>query len=146
MTVTFLPLTPPGIPRVLDYMAQLYESGGYDEDRQRKAIEGLFANPESGGIWLVHADGNRVGYLVLTIGYSLEFHGRYVLLDEIFLDAAWRNHGIGSQALAFAERWTRARGCQALSLEVGHHNPGALRLYRRCGFAAPDRHLLTKAL
>lgn len=127
-------------------MSRLYASGGYDEDRQRKALEGLMASPEQGGAWTIQADGRPAGYLILTVGYSLEFHGRYALLDELFLDAEWRGRGIGTGALAFAEEWSRGRGLRAVRLEVGHHNPGALRLYRRYGFSAPDRHLLTKAL
>jgi ribosomal protein S18 acetylase RimI-like enzyme len=144
LTVTFLPLTPPEIPRVLERMAQLYHAGGYDEDRQRKGVERLLSAPDLGGVWLIQAEGEAVGYIVLTVGYSLEFHGQYALLDELFIDAAWRSRGIGSEALVFAELWSRDRGFQAIRLEVGHHNPGALRLYRRHGFDAPDRHLLSK--
>lgn len=127
-------------------MAQLYESGGYDEGRQRRALERLLDAPEYGGAWLIQADGQPAGYLVLTVCYSLEFHGPYALLDELFVEDIWRGQRIGTQSLAFAEEWARRRGFRALRLEVGHSNPGALRLYRRHGFDAPDRHLLSKAL
>jgi len=125
-------------------MEQLYHDGRYDEDRQHRAVERLLAAPDLGGVWLIQSDGEPAGYIVLTVGYSLEFHGPYALLDELFIDAAWRSRGIGSEALAFAEQWSRERGFQTIRLEVGHHNPGALRLYRRHGFDAPDRHLLSK--
>ena len=129
-------------------MQQLYQqdSLGYDEHRARLAIDGLFAEPSHGGIWLIHADAAPVGYLVLTIGYSLEFHGRYALLDEFFVDRAWRGQGIGTRALAFAEEWCRSRGLRALRLEVGHDNRRALGLYQRTGFELHDRHLMTKWL
>jgi len=148
LTVTFLPLTPPGVPRLLEFMQQLYarDALSYDENRARLAIDGLFAEPAHGGIWLFHADGAAVGYLILTIGYSLEFCGRYALLDEFFVDAEWRGRGIGSQALGFAEDWCRARGLRALRLEVGYHNVRALGLYKRTGFELHDRHLMTKWL
>lgn len=146
MSITFTPLTTAGIDRVLHYMTQLYEAGGYDEDRQRRAIESLLEAPEHGGTWLIQADGRPAGYLVLTVCHSLEFHGRYALVDELFVDAQYRGAGIGTQALAFAEAWARGRGFRTMRLEVGHSNPGALRLYRRYGFDAPDRHLLSKAL
>jgi len=68
------------------------------------------------------------------------------LLDEFFVDSAWRSQGIGTQALAFAEEWCRSRGLRALRLEVGHENPRALGLYQRTGFEVHDRHLMTKWL
>ena len=77
---------------------------------------------------------------------ELGWHGPYALVDELFVEDIWRGQKIGTQTLAFAEEWTRGRGFRALRLEVGHSNPGALRLYRRYGFDAPDRHLLSKAL
>ena len=146
MIVTFRPVAAADIDRVLPYMAQLYEAGGYEEERQRKALETLIGSPDFGGAWLLEADGEVAGYLILTTGFSLEFHGRYTLVDELFVDARWRGKELGTRALAFAEEWSRARGFRAMRLEVGHHNPGALRLYRRYGFGAPDRHLLSKEI
>lgn len=129
-------------------MQQLYAQDGlgYDESRARLAIDGLFEEPAHGGIWLIHADSAAIGYLVLTIGYSLEFHGRYALLDEFFMVREWRSQGIGTRALAFAEEWCRSHGLRALRLEVGHRNPRALGLYQRTGFEVHDRHLMTKWL
>ena len=129
-------------------MEQLYAHHGLrlDQDRARRAIDGLFAEPQHGGVWLIDADATAVGYLVLTIGYSLEFHGRFGLLDEISVDEAWRGKGIGSQALEFAAEWCRSRGLRALRLEVSHGNTHALRLYERTGFEVHDRHLMTRWL
>ncbi|HEY2015636.1 MAG TPA: GNAT family N-acetyltransferase [Bryobacteraceae bacterium] len=143
-----LPLERSGTERVLELMQQLYEQDGlgYDEGRAREAIDGLMDNPPYGGIWLIEADGKTVGYLIVTIGYSLEFHGRYGLLDEFFVDRAWRSRGIGSLALDFAADWCRSQGLKALRLEVGHENLRALGLYRRSGFEVHDRHLMTRWL
>ncbi|MBZ5619141.1 MAG: GNAT family N-acetyltransferase [Acidobacteriia bacterium] len=146
MRATFHPLTAAGIDGVLVLMAQLYQHDpiAWDEDRARKATHGLLAASDSGGVWLIQVDGTTVGYLVLTIGYSLEFHGRYALLDELFVEEQWRSQGIGAQALGFAEEQCRSRGLKALRLEVGRENLRALELYRRSGFELPDRYLMTK--
>jgi len=127
-------------------MSQLYAQDAipWDEARSRKAIEDLQAAPEAGGIWLIQIEAATVGYLVLTIGFSLEFHGRYALLDEFFVEERWRSRGIGGQALDFAEEFCRSHGLQALRLETDHSNLRAQQLYKRRGFLLHDRHLMTR--
>jgi GNAT superfamily N-acetyltransferase len=144
--VTFLLLTAGGLDRVLAMMAQLYAqaSSAFDAARARQATERLLAEPEFGGVWTIDMEGTPAGYLVLLLGYSLEFGGRFGLLDELFVEEAWRGSGIGTQALAFADAQCRARGWPALRLEVGRENQRAISLYRRAGFQMHDRCLMTK--
>jgi GNAT superfamily N-acetyltransferase len=144
--VTFLPLTAGELDRALAMMAQLYSQGSsaFDPARARRATEKLLAEPEFGGVWWIASNGARAGYLVLLLGYSLEFGGRFGLLDELFVEEPWRGSGIGTLALAFAGAECRARGWQALRLEVGQKNQRAIGLYRRSGFQMHDRYLMTK--
>jgi GNAT superfamily N-acetyltransferase len=146
--VTFLPLTHAEIDGVLAMMSQLYAQDAipWDENRSRRAILDLLAAPDSGGTWLTVVDGVTAGYVVLTICFSLELYGRYALLDEFFVEEAWRGQGIGGQALDFVEEQCRRLGVKALRLEVDRHNDRALDLYRRRGFEAHDRYMMTKWL
>lgn len=145
--VAFLPLTAAGVDRALGMMAEMYSGNmKYEPAQARAAIEWLIENDACGAAWFIEAAGQIAGYLVLTIGYSLEFHGRYGLLDELFVEESFRGQGIGTQALAFAEQVCRLRGLRALRLEVGHANPGAQALYGRTGFQTHDRNLMTKWL
>jgi GNAT superfamily N-acetyltransferase len=148
MKAEFNALTAATLERALHTMASLYSEAGaaHHRERARRAAEGLMANPELGGVWLIEMDGETAGYLCVTLCYSLEFDGRFALLDELYLEAAWRGHGIGAQAIAFAVEWSRARGLAAIRLEVARTNSRALELYRRRGFTAHDRHLMTKWL
>jgi diamine N-acetyltransferase len=158
MKAEFSALTAGTLEHALRMMGRLYSEAGaaHDRERARRAAEGLMANPELGGVWLIHVigeqvhgeqvDGEPVGYLCVTLCYSLEFDGRFALLDELYLEEAWRGRGIGAQAIAFATEWSRARGLAAIRLEVAHTNSRALGLYRREGFKAHDRHLMTKWL
>jgi GNAT superfamily N-acetyltransferase len=131
---------------VVAMMAQLYaqSSAAFDVDRARQATETLLKEPDFGGVWTIGNHGTTVGYLVLVLGYSLEFGGRFGLLDELFVEERWRGSGIGTQALAFADQQCRARGWHALRLEVGHGNLRAIALYRWSGFQMHDRYLMTK--
>lgn len=146
MPATFLPLTPADLDRVVEMMAQLYAQGDspFDADRARQATEKLLSEPEFGGVWTIHMDGRLAGYVVVLLGYSLEFGGRFGLLDELFIVEGCRGSGLGSEALAFAGRQCRERGWQALRLEVGQENRRAISLYRRTGFRMHERFLMTK--
>jgi GNAT superfamily N-acetyltransferase len=146
MKAEFNALTDGAKERALDMMGRLYSEAGatHHRERARRAAEGLMANPELGGVWLIEMQGDTAGYLCVTLCYSLEFDGRFALLDELYLEEAWRGQGIGAQAIAFAVEWSRARGLAAIRLEVEHTNSRAIELYRREGFQAHDRHLMTK--
>jgi GNAT superfamily N-acetyltransferase len=142
----FLPLTRDDVSRVVDMMAQLYAQGAspFDAARARQATERLLGEPEFGGVWMIDLDGTLAGYIAVLLGYSLEFGGRFGLLDELFVAANCRGMGLGRQALAFADEQCRARGWQALRLEVGRKNERAQNLYVRAGFHMHDRFLMTK--
>ena len=128
--------------------ARLYaqSSDPYDPERARGAMLQLLAEPQYGAMWLIEAAGSTAGYFVLTVCYSLEFGGRFGLLDELYLEEPWRGQGIGAQAIAFSEAACRERSLRALRLEAGRANARALALYGKCGFRTEDRHLLTRWL
>jgi GNAT superfamily N-acetyltransferase len=148
MKAEFNALTAGTMERALGMMGCLYSEAGatHHRERARRAAEGLMANPELGGVWLIEVDSETAGYLCVTLCYSLEFDGRFALLDELYLEEAWRGKGLGAQAIAFATEWGRARALAAIRLEVAHANSRAIELYRHEGFKAHDRHLMTKWL
>ena len=59
-----------------------------------------------------------IGYLVLTIGYSLERGGRDAFIDELYVRAERRGRGLGALAVATAEAAARRLGVRAVHLEV----------------------------
>ncbi len=137
---------PRDIDVVLPMVEKLYahETLGFSRDRHRRALEHLLAHPEYGSVWLIEADGELAGYFVITLCYSLEFGGRFALLDELFVEEGRRGRGLGSEALAFVEHWCVAESIGAVRLEVEHGNPRALALYRTAGFEVHERYFMTK--
>jgi GNAT superfamily N-acetyltransferase len=144
----FRPAEIPDLERILPMMSRLYGQDAlpFDDDRARAAAEWLLANPDSGGIWTIEADGSAAGYLVMTVCASLEFRGRFALLDELYLEEPCRGRGLGARAIEFAAEWARARGMAAVRLETAHDNLRAQNLYRKCGFILHDRFLMSKWL
>jgi GNAT superfamily N-acetyltransferase len=145
--ITFAPVDAASAPLANQFAAQLYRHDGIPMDAGREqALTEFIGHPEFGGAWLILADGEAAGYVVLTACYSLEFHGPFGLLDELYIDDPWRGRGLGTAALSFIDRQCRARGWKSVRLEVGVTNPRAQELYRRGGYRLEERHLMSKWL
>lgn len=133
---------------LLAMMRGLYahERIDFDEPAARRALGELLEDDSRGAAHLILLGGEVAGYLVLTFGFSLEFGGRHAFVDELFVREEFRGRGAGQAALRFAGEVCRALGVRALRLEVERANEAAHGLYRRAGFAAHDRHLMTRRL
>lgn len=116
----------------------------FDEAKTRQALISLVGNQTLGEAWLIFHETNIAGYLVIILGYSLEYHGKDAILDEIFIQEGFRGLGIGKKAILFAEERCRSLGVQALHLEVERANISAQNFYRKAGFEDHDRYLMTK--
>ncbi len=106
----------------------------------------LLADPSLGRVWWIEGEGGPAGYMVVTLGYSLEFAGRFALLDELYVREGFRRGGVGARAVSEAAAACAEWSVRALRLEVAWENEPAQRLYRRLGFAAHDRHIMTHRL
>ena len=103
----------------------------FDEPAARASFQQLLTLPAFGRTWLLCVENKPVGYIVLTMGFSFEFHGFDAFIDELFVDAAYRRRGFGRQAVAFVEQRAREMGVNAMHLEVDRGNDPAMELYRR---------------
>jgi ribosomal protein S18 acetylase RimI-like enzyme len=146
---SFRPAAESDVGVLLELMRALYHEDGSTplrEDAAETALRGLLAAPDRGLVWVIEQAGEAAGYLVLTWGYSLEFHGRDAFIDELYLAPSYRGAGLGRQAVEWAEDACRAHGAGAVHLEVEIDNQRAHALYRRSGFAERGLRLMTKRL
>jgi ribosomal protein S18 acetylase RimI-like enzyme len=144
----FRAATADDVPALLSMMRQLYaEDGGrFELAPAERALRGLLAEPSLGAVWIAEDEDGACGYVVMTVGYSLEFHGRDAFVDELFVSRGRRGQGLGARALSLLEGECRARDAHALHLEVTPTNEPALGLYRRQGFELRGRSLMTKPI
>ena len=117
----------------------------FDESAVRANLAELLQNPVYGVIYLVREENAPIAYLVICFDYSIEYRGKGAWIDELFVEAAHRGKGIGTQLLDLAGTASREHSAKFLHLEVTHGNP-ALELYRRRGFLDHQRYLMSKAL
>jgi GNAT superfamily N-acetyltransferase len=122
------------------------EKLAFDEEVDRDVLEKFLADSSLGQVWLIEQADEAIGYIILTLGYSLEYRGLDAFIDEFYLRSKYRGRGIGTQTLAFVEDACRVLGIQALHLEVDFENPDAQRLYHRVGYQRHQRFLMTKNL
>jgi len=96
--------------------------------------------------WLVRRAGRAVGYVVLSLGFSIEHGGRDGFIDDLYLVPAARGIGLGRALLAFAVGEAEKLGIRMLHLEVEPGNDRAHDLYRRNGFTESGRRLMSRRL
>lgn len=122
------------------------EPGAYyfDEPAVRAVLQQFLLNPQLGRAWIFFDGEISVGYIVLTLGFSFEYHGRDSFIDELYIEPQYRRRGIGRRAIQFVEERAREMGVTAIHLEVDDGNHPAEELYKRAGFADHSRYLMTK--
>src|ERR1051326_5898363 len=148
MNVLFQLLSEEELPALLEMMREFYaqQHMRFDENVARAAITRLLKSPVHGQIYMIFRGPALAGYFALTFCFSLEFHGRFALLDELYLREPFRRLKLGEGVIGFAEDICRREGIAALRLEVGRENSPALALYKKVGFAEDARNLMTKWL
>jgi len=93
------------------------------------------AMPVSGYVW--EEEGKVTGNLTLIPYYNLR--QRYFLAANVAVDPDYRRKGIATSLTRKAVDHARARGAQAIWLQVRDENDGAIRLYRSLGFVERAR-------
>lgn len=133
------------LPRLMPVLRDFYtvEHLPWNEPAMRRALTALVGDPHAGRLRLILRDGEIAGYFVLGFCFSLEFGGRFGLLDELFVLPAHRGGGLAKRALAEVEALCRAEGLDALRLEVNDDNAHARGIYERAGYIAHPRRLMT---
>src|SRR5215813_1614236 len=134
------------LPQLLELMREFYQDVGmvFDEEVARSSLRKSFLDPGLASAYLILLDQDVAGYFVLTFCFSLEFHGRFALLDELYIREAFRRKSLGRAAVEFAGEICRKTGIKALRLETAHSNKMAQSLYESTGFRRDERYLFTK--
>lgn len=148
MDIDLRPVTSSDMDVLATLVSEYYAFDGlnYDDRLARRALLELIDEERSGRIWLLELEQRPIGYLVLTFGFIVEFHGKHTVIDEVYLRPNYRGHGYFQMALPFVESFCRDLDVRCLRLEVENRNKKAQDAYRKAGFLQHERLLMTKTL
>lgn len=136
------------LPRLVELMAEFYRESHYalDTVRSKVAFEAILTDTSLGRVWVLEKDGMTVGYMVLTLGFSMEYGGRDAFLDDLFIQSPYRGTGLGKTAIKTFFDACKAMKVRAVHLEVEEVNTTAKALYAGYGFKGSHRQLMTRRL
>lgn len=69
------------------------------------AFTSLLSDEQLGLIWLICDRDRPIGYVALTFFFSMEYHGRCGLVDELYIREDYRGQGIGRKVFALIEAY-----------------------------------------
>lgn len=119
-----------------------FEELPFDLYRLERGLVPLLGREDLGRVWLIDVNDKPVGYFIFCFGYSIEKGGRDAMVDEFFIDPAWRGRGIGRRVLEQVLAEARALGIVSVFLEVDRNNGAGQCLYAGAGFAVRDKYHL----
>ena len=88
-------------------------------------------------LYVAKLDGAVIGFALLRMRVSEgvgKVTRKIMLIDQVCVDEALRNHGIGTQMMEEVRALARAFGCTDLQLGVYPQNDAAVSFYQKCGF------------
>lgn len=121
--------------KVLEMMRRFYQSAAVitngSEEIYAANIENCLggSNLIEGYVFL--EDEKIIGYGILAGGYSTEFGGECIWLEDIFVEAEYRGRGLGTKFIEFVKKIYPDK---ILRLETEHENLRALTTYKKLGF------------
>lgn len=103
-----------------------------EEDMKTTFSLAIKGSPYLRGLMMTEGE-SILGYVLLSFTYSNEVGGMVVWIEELYVKEAYRNQGLGKQAL----KWIIGEyqnNTKRFRLEVTKENEGAKKLYRSFGF------------
>ena len=117
-----------------------------DSGRLEAAVRGVLEDPARGFLMVLQVDARTIGAAYVSFIWALEHGGHSAWLEEIFIDPACRECGLGTRFLQAVMAECEARGCAALDLEIDAAHERVRSLYRRHGFEELPRRRLVRRL
>lgn len=136
------------IDALVRLMKQFYAEANFtlSEHAASRAFEALLDDSRLGQVWMIEDAGHPAGFVVLTVGFSMEYGGLRGFVDDFFVAPQYRRRGLGHAALEEVKRACLRRGVRALLVETGPSNEAALSAYRSVGFEDAGRTVLVLPL
>ena len=126
------------IPALCSLLDQLFaQEAEFSPDRaaQERGLSEIIRNAATGEILVACEFGRIIGMVNLLYTVSTALGAPVALLEDMVVDTATRDRGLGTQLLEAAIATAKSRGCRRITLLTDADNANAQRFYARQGFA-----------
>jgi ribosomal protein S18 acetylase RimI-like enzyme len=104
------------------------------------SVQRLIDDPATEYLLAATATGQRpAGVCQLRYRPSVWTGAEDCWLEDLFVSAGARRHGLGAALVHEAQARARARGCRRIELDTAEDNQNAIRLYERWGFSTTSK-------
>lgn len=143
----------PSLIRLLEQILNLHHAGRPDIFRphtKKYTHEELLSllSDEKTPIFVAE-DGEVLGYAFCVLqewkDHPLFQDRKSLYIDDLCVDEACRNRGMGKALMAFVSDYAKSLGCHSVTLNVWALNDDALKFYAACGMA-PQKYAMEKLL
>lgn len=143
MSAAFTLAKPEHLEQLLSLVAAFHAEEGItlSDEARRKGIAPLLDGIPHGLAYLIGPARAPIGYVIITLGWSVEFGGLDAIIDEIYVRPGVRGRGIASEALLALPSALSGGGVKAIHLEVDRDNAVAQKLYARAGFKPREKFM-----
>lgn len=124
----------PAISRLLGQLAEAVEDWPFSPAWVEANLPPMLEDDDY-LLLVAEGEGQVVGLLTLHLRRTLFHPTSVALVDELVVDRAWRNQGVGRRLMAEAIRAARARGACEVEVSTERSNQAAQAFYRRLGFS-----------
>ena len=144
---TLRPVTPSDLGTLTAMAVAFHDEDGHPLSKAgRASLQQICEGDPLVRGWMIEQDDQAIGYLVITIGFSIEYGGRDGFIDDLCLIPEARGQGTGAAIMKMAETEAKELNIQALHLEVESENQRAQTVYNKQGFKPSGRLLMSKRL
>ena len=94
----------------------------------------LVASNGAGFVVVAEDDGKAVAVCTASFQVAVRTAGRYVTLQEMYVEPDWRSSGVGRAVIDFALQHAVANGCQVAELGTPRTGDRQIKFYESAGF------------
>jgi ribosomal protein S18 acetylase RimI-like enzyme len=123
----------------LNFLTELFDSYRVfykqesDFQGARAFLKERFINEDS-VLFIAYDESNPVGFVQLYPTFSSVSMKKSWILNDLYVNASARKKGFGEKLIKKAIEFAEETGAKGVSLETGHDNVTAQRLYEKIGF------------
>lgn len=108
-------------------------------DESAEAVAARMSDPNCAEtVILAKVADHAVGFALVRVTPSVLYSSPHAELAELYVVEGFRQRGIGSDLIAFAERVAVQKGARSILVQTGNDNEAALALYKKLGYEEYD--------